>query len=85
MTKRSGAGLAALMMIGTLAGCQSHMETRARDSAAADNATRAAQRAEAAAQRVEQAAGRAESAAQRAEAVVAKMEAGQQKGARRRR
>ena len=74
MTKGIGTGLAGVVMLGVLAGCQAHMETEARAKAASDNAERAAQRAEAAAQRAEQATGRAEAAAQRAEAMVAKME-----------
>ena len=64
----------ALVMIGTLAGCQAKYESDARVTAASQNAESAATRAEAAAHRVEQAAGRAEAAAQRAEAVVEKLE-----------
>ena len=75
--KGIGAGLAALVMIGALAGCQASMEDTARATAAADNAGRAATRAEAAARRAEQSVSKAEDAASRAEAVVAKMEAEQ--------
>jgi hypothetical protein len=64
----------ALVMIGTLAGCQSRYESGARVTAATRNAESAAMRAEAAASRVEQAAGRAEAAARRAEAIVQKLE-----------
>jgi hypothetical protein len=80
MMKRIGAGLASLMMVGALAGCQASYENQARATAAAQNAESAATRAEAAARRVEQAAGRAEAAAQRAEAVVQKIEDQQGRG-----
>lgn len=74
MLKNIGAGIAGLMMVGALAGCQAKYEDQARSTAAAQNAESAATRAEAAARRVEQAAGRAEAAAQRAEVVVQSME-----------
>jgi Tfp pilus assembly protein PilX len=66
MTKRIGTCLMSLVVVGALAGCQSHYEDAARAEAAAQNAERAATRAEAAVTR-------AESAARRAEAVAEKV------------
>ena len=83
MLKNIVAGIAGLMIAGTLAGCQAKYEDEARATAAAQNAESAATRAEAAARRVEQAAGRAEAAAQRAEAIVEKIESEHPRGRRR--
>ena len=72
MIMKIGAGIATVMMLGALAGCQAHFEDAARATAAAQNADSAAARAEAAAGKAEKAAARAEAAAQRVEQLTMK-------------
>jgi len=72
MIRKIGAGIAAVAVIGVLAGCQAKYEDAARASAAAQNADSAASRAETAAGRAEAAAARAEASADKVEQLTQK-------------